>query len=352
MTPFLSGILEDTGWEGLFSFAKKQSLLAVIWDDVQDSYELYGGIPVQILKQWVTMVGKIEDRNKLTDEVATRVSKRFAQDGFSSLILKGQGLCHYYPDALHRQSGDIDIWVWKTEGDTSLSYRRKNIVRYIRGIKPDTKACYHHIEFNRIQEIDVEVHFTPTWMYSPHCNRLLQKYFQSIITDYSSPITGQLPLPTDQFNLIFLMIHIYRHVFDEGIGLRQMMDYDLVLRHSNAGDRSAAIDMLNRLEVGKFVGAVMYVLHKVFNTPESVFLCNQNEKEGEWLFRQIMDGGNFGRYKSKEGRGTNDGHSTHFHNFMNRIRRSGQLLFHYPEESLCAIPWRIWHWIWRSTINV
>ena len=35
----------------------------------------------------------------------------------------------------------------------------------------------------------------------------------------------RIACPTRDFNAVFLLIHIYRHFFDEGIGLRQLMDY-------------------------------------------------------------------------------------------------------------------------------
>lgn len=356
MTPFLSNILEQKGWEGLFQFAKKQSLVGVIWDNIQDSMDLYGGIPKQILKQWVTMVGKIEERNKLTDEVAMRTSERFAKDRFDSIILKGQGLCHYYPTPLHRQPGDVDIWIWPEDTNYTLTQRQDTIVSYIRNIKPDARICYHHIEFKKIQDTEVEVHFTPSWMYTPRKNKILQEYFQEVINRQSSAFhkvqvqaawNNQLPIPTDDFNLIFILIHIFRHVFDEGIGLRQMMDYDMVLRHSSSHDRVSAICMLELLRLTKFTRAVMYVLHEVFGTDESVLLCSPDTKEGKWLLKLIMEGGNFGLHKKLEKYKRNDGHSTHLNNFINRIRRSSQLVFHYPEEAFWTIPWRIWHWHWR-----
>lgn len=344
MTPFISEIIKKDGWDGLFSFAQKQSLIGVIWDEVQDSF---GSIPKDLLRRWAALVWKIEGQNKLTNELTKKVAERFALDGYSCLILKGQGLCHYFPVSLHRQTGDIDIWIWKREQNCTLSNRQDSIVSYIRVYKSDAKISYHHIEFKRIEGIDVEVHFTPSWMYSPRKNKILQHYFQNEITNYSPQINYPFPIPTDEFNLTYILIHIYRHIFDEGITLRQMMDYDMILRRSCSKDKASAISILNKLGLLKFVGAVMYVLHKVFDTKVSILMCKPNEKEGEWLYRQIIAYGDLSIDKEQRKKYINDGHSTHICNFTNRIRRSFQLLFHYPEESFWAIPWRLWHWWWR-----
>ena len=36
---------------------------------------------------------------------------------------------------------------------------------------------------------------------------------------------GQISVPTIEFNMIFQLIHIMRHFFHDGMGLRQLVDY-------------------------------------------------------------------------------------------------------------------------------
>ena len=40
----------------------------------------------------------------------------------------------------------------------------------------------------------------------------------------------QVAVPTLQFNALYQLLHIYKHIFEEGIGLRQMMDYYYLLK--------------------------------------------------------------------------------------------------------------------------
>lgn len=346
MTPLIHNILTQEGWEGLFQFAKKQSLVGVVWDEVQNDLDKFGGIPPHILKPWVTIVGKIEDKNRLINEVAWRISERFSEDSFASMILKGQGLAQYYPTPLHRQSGDIDIWLW-TE-DACLFRRIDKIVGYVRKVVPKARICYHHVEFKKIQNTEIEVHFTPSWMYSPKRNKYLQDYFNNIIRNFGSvkPKEGEFNVPSDEFNLVFILLHIFRHIFDEGIGLRQMMDYDMVLRKSTAEDKASAMKHIKALGLSKFTGAVMYVLREAFGTQEDVLLPVLDEREGLWLYSQIMEGGNFGHFKPGKAN-RKETKASHIKNFAVRIRRSAELMTHYPEEALWAVPWRIWHWGWR-----
>lgn len=348
MTALIRDILSNDGWDELFRFAKRHSILGVVWDEVQDSLTDFGGIPPFTLRQWLTLVGKIEENNKLIDEIAWRISCRFAEDGLPSMILKGQGLARYYPIPHHRQPGDIDIWIWLDQAGLSLSRRRDTITEYVRKIDPNTRTCYHHTSFKRIQGKVIEVHFTPSWMYSPRKNRYLQKYFDIYLLTVSKerPQSGRFRVPSEEFNLVFILIHLYRHVFDEGIGLRQMMDYDMVLRHSSAEDKTTAMRHIRALGLARFAGAVMYVLTEVFGTEPRLLPCEPDEKEGRWLYRQIMEGGNFGRHRPASSR-KKSATTAHLHNLGQRVLRSAELLTHYGEEASWAIPWRIWHWVWR-----
>lgn len=40
---------------------------------------------------------------------------------------------------------------------------------------------------------------------------------------------GEITVPTLSFNVIYILSHLYRHVFTEGIGLRQLLDYYFVI---------------------------------------------------------------------------------------------------------------------------
>ena len=74
---------------------------------------------------------------------------------------------------------------------------------------------------------------------------------------------GEITVPTMSFNVIYILSHLYRHVFTEGIGLRQLIDYYFVLVKSEerrVKNLTALQRELKHLGLWKFAGAVMYVL--------------------------------------------------------------------------------------------
>ena len=50
----------------------------------------------------------------------------------------------------------------------------------------------------------------------------------------------------------------------------------------------------------KFTSAVMYVLHEVFAMPTHYYIYEPNEVEGRKLLAEMMQGGNFGQYDTRD----------------------------------------------------
>ena len=130
-----------------------------------------------------------------------------------------------YPNPYSRTPGDIDIWV---EGED------KRVISFVRSISPHEKACYHHIEFPSYKGVEVEVHYRPSFLLCFWHNRKLQKYYERVKEEQFSHRVmlgeqGEIAIPMVEFNLIFQLTHIFSHLMNEGIGLRQLVDYYYVL---------------------------------------------------------------------------------------------------------------------------
>ena len=92
--------------------------------------------------------------------------------------------------------------------------------------------------------------------------------------------------------------------------------------------------MVKEFGLGKFLGAMMWLMKEICGMPESDLLCPPVVKEGKFLLSEIMAGGNFGKYRNDDLQ-------------RNTLARKRALLPHYPSEVLWMIPWKIWHKCWR-----
>ena len=217
--------LKEVDWQELYAIAKKQCLVGVLFDGIKKLPAEYVGMKKELLLQWMAESQMLEKANVRLNYAAIQVSEWFRKKGFRTCILKGQGNALMYPNPYSRTPGDIDIWV---EGGD------KRVISFVRSISPHEKACYHHIEFPSYKGVEVEVHYRPSFLLCFWHNRKLQKYYERVKEEQFSHRVmlaeqGEIAIPTVEFNLIFQLTHIFSHLMNEGIGLRQLVDYYYVL---------------------------------------------------------------------------------------------------------------------------
>ena len=217
--------LKEADWKELYAIAKKQCLVGVLFDGIKKLPAEYVGMKKELLLQWMAESQMLEKADVRLNDAAIHVSEWFRKKGFRTCILKGQGNALMYPNPYSRTPGDIDIWV---EGGD------KRVISFVRSISPHEKACYHHIEFPSYKGVEVEVHYRPSFLLCFWHNRKLQKYYERVKEEqFSHQVMlgeqGEIAIPTAEFNLIFQLTHIFSHLMNEGIGLRQLVDYYYVL---------------------------------------------------------------------------------------------------------------------------
>ena len=221
----IPGSLKEADWKELYAIAQKQCLVGVLFDGIKKLPAEHVGMEKELLLQWMAESQMLEKANVRLNDAAIQVSEWFRKKGFRTCILKGQGNALMYPNPYSRTPGDIDIWV---EGGD------KRVISFVRSISPHEKACYHHIEFPSYKGVEVEVHYRPSFLLCFWHNRKLQKYYERVKEEQFSHRVmlgeqGEIAIPTAEFNLIFQLTHIFSHLMNEGIGLRQLVDYYYVL---------------------------------------------------------------------------------------------------------------------------
>ena len=216
--------LKEADWKELYAIAKKQALLGVLFYGIQRLPKQLA--PEQkLLMQWMVMAEQIRKQNIRLFQDSVKVCQNFENEGFANCILKGQGNALLYPDPYMRTPGDIDIY---------LSGGRRKIMKYVDQVCPNQVMRYHHVDFP-VMKTAIEVHFTPSYMFCPIHNRRMQKWFEEVLGEQCNHRVslpdgyGEIHVPQVSFNVIYILSHLYRHIFTEGIGLRQLLDYYYVV---------------------------------------------------------------------------------------------------------------------------
>ena len=300
----VSGCLSKTPtneeWKTLYNIAKKQSLVGVCFAGAQQLPEDMR--PPEILKlTWLGMAAKIQQRNEVVNQRCVELQKMLSKDGIPNCVLKGQGLAKLYSRHICnlRQSGDIDVWC---DGDRERIYKYSmDKLGEISGVN------YHHIHFPVFKDTEVEMHIYPSFLSSPLRNKRLQEFCKLYAPKDCK--TDEISTPPLAFNLVFIMLHCYRHLSGHGVGLRQVMDYYFVLKSRNntstgsaqavnddANDnwKSETMEWVKRIGMSRFAPALMWVMKEVFGMDDEYLLCEPNEKDGRFLLSEIMQTGNMG----------------------------------------------------------
>ena len=331
----------DIEWKSLYEMACKQSLAGVLLDGVNRQIEIgnCSKPPMNVLYEWIGLQQHTVAHNKLQNQRTKELCELFKEHGYRSCVLKGQGTALYYDHPEYRQCGDIDIWV---DGD------RDEILRFAKS------KNYHvghidikHSDIDFFKDVPVEVHFLPSWMYNPSTNKKLQKFFEEKSEKQFGNNDAKVGFThtTVDFDLVFSIVHIYRHIFSEGIGLRQLMDYYYILQNSSANQRKDAFAVLRSLKMSSFVGGIMWILKVCFGMKEEYLLCTVNKRHGEYLLSEIITAGNFGHYDDRMKRIDKD---KKFKRGLVQLKRNLRFVSYYPSEVLWSPFWKLWHWGWRK----
>ena len=401
----MSRVAASMNWQMLYSFASKQALLGLCFEGIERLGKEYpdelrlNPIGRELLMTWMGKAQQIRRQNMKVNAVASKLFSMLREDGLRCCILKGQGNALMYPNAYSRNPGDIDVWIHASR-ERIMEYAQKRFE-----LGDDIRL--QHLKTS-LDGVPVELHFFPCSMNNPIYHARLQKWFRRNADLQCSNVVslpdgiGEIAIPTTAFNVVYQLTHLYHHFFDEGIGMRQIIDYYYVvddfwkvkesfsqpsrpslpkegstafpkplspqgtedvtalrcsepLRSKDGGaskpspyfagwDRLGYACELKHLGLWKFAGAVMYVLHEALGLSEEKMIAPMDEKRGKLLLAEILNGGNFGQHFTKYGHFTQQGMAKKY--FL-KIWRNMHFVRFYPAEALSEPIFRTWHFFWR-----
>lgn len=343
-------------WGKLYAMAKKQSLVGVCFAGVRKLVEQRHEPPEMTYLTWMGMAAKIQQRNEVVNRQCVDLQKRLAGEGIGSCVLKGQGVGILYKVSngsneikkvsegsdlsLLRQSGDIDLYV-----DCGM----ERALEYVQKVAPTNEVNHKHVQLHCFEDTEVELHYIPAELHCPWQNHHLQAFFAEWnAKERVSLASGQeIMVPCQEFQVVHLLTHAYRHLFGAGIGLRQVMDLYFVLKTLSTsplkGESVAAIkNVVHDAGMDRFASAMMWVLNKVFGLGMIGVPWVANPRDGEFLLSEIMMAGNFGHYDERiDKKG-----ESRWGRFWRVTKQNFRLWRFSPWEVICTPLWRIWHFVW------
>ena len=337
-------------WKALYELAKKQSLIGVCFAGVQKLQTQRQEPPEMTYLTWMGMAAKIQQRNEVVSRQCVELQGQLAADGVRSCVLKGQGVGALYRVhenendnnknssdlSMLRQSGDIDVWV-DTDEEGALRWVKK----YQRVLDFD----YKHVHLDVLEGTSVEVHYRPSTSRVPWYMKRVDHFTRekACWTNAVALGDGMVNVPSLEFNLVFILQHIFGHLFAEEMTLKQYLDYYFVLKqaHVEGADVQEAYRWMQRMGMGSFARATMWLLREVFGMPEEWMICEADADEGRFLLDRVM---------AKEQKAKSGEHGSvrwHLSVFWAQQSKNLHLLTHYPLEVLFSPIWLARHFFWK-----
>lgn len=355
----LSRMPTTAEWQWIFDEAQRQAVAGVFACGIERLPKEQQP-PQTILLQWIGATLQIEQRNALTTTVCGELVSRMEKDGLRCCVLKGQTNHRYYPSQMsnRRSCGDVDVWVCPMSDVRRKKDDVKRTLEYVDAHWERTGLCWLHCNFTDKSGVPVEVHFHPSFFSRPKYNKRFQKHFADIEKCVERvKIDGvEIPAMRVEMDVIYQMNHIYRHLIDEGVGLRQVVDYYWLLRSFCSKHESSLIDqklVVNRtigyLGMKRFAGALMYVLRELIGLQEEYLLCEPSDKDGKFLMEEILMSGNFGHGDPRMRDLAQGGYmKRRMSQAWRRFKRNMRFLTSYPGEVIWEPVVRVQHFAWKK----
>lgn len=285
-------------WQEVYTLATQQSMLGIVFDGVSLLPEGQQP-PKALLIKWMGIVAHLEQKNELLNQRAVDLAKLYASVDIPMLLMKGQGVALNYPNPKHRACGDIDVFLGEE------FYKKANSLLLNDGGVIYPGLNYKHSTFTW-RDVCIENHRVMLSFGHKRRNREYQKRILAWFPEQSASVVingmaiGVAPV---SFNAVYLLHHAMFHLYIDGLGLRQPMDWLLFLKQHRAEIDSLQLDRdLHRYDLFRFAQAVVYigVTYLGFSPEELPVSMPGTSKWGELLLNEILLSGNFGHHDARK----------------------------------------------------
>lgn len=257
-------------------FADKHNLTTMLYPTLK-----YCEYPEDKLSQLAKKAEQISFYQIKTDALAQKLSEQFTSAEIPHTILKGVEFQKYYPSKLIRKTSDIDFYInseYKEKSEriiTSLGFEfakcEENSVNFKK------KPCYY---------IELHTDFTAE-------NKIYADVLNEILSDCTTE-NGYRQSLTDTANLLYAVLHLYKHFVNSGAGVKMLLDIYLIQKSPNI-DSKRINKIIKKLELEKFFSAVNSISKYLFDGEKInddlksavVFILNSGTFGSDAFYHQI-----------------------------------------------------------------
>ncbi len=326
---------EAIDWERVVELARQQTVVGVVGEAMSQLSR--GVMPRPLYLKVLREVVDIEEENKRMNAMLPVLFRTLDQLQVRSWLLKGQGVAQNYENPLRRQSGDIDVFF------PDLADYEKARTDFLNHLKQEN--VHNDNDFTKTLEFDhhdiyIELHGRIVAEVNRRSDRKFPTFLEECKNLASEKWSGA-QLPPLRFDAVFVFMHMVRHYFGGGIGLRQVSDWMRLLHAKKESIDATQLEAdLKETGLYKLWQAFGCMAVEQLGCPvESMpFYNNKYSKYGKRLLRYILESGNFGYYDERTKSDSRYYIVRRFVAFCGHLQMKLRNLMMFPMESVYGIP--------------
>lgn len=240
--------LTSDEWRALYRVCVVQGVTVVVFDFVK-TLPKSEAPELALLMEWLSAATAVEQTMRRMQITAEEFAEEMEKREIPMVVLKGLAFAQYYKNPLHRECGDLDCYMMgkKEAGDLAALE--------LGGRMEEAGYKHSHLQY---KGLTIENHRFFTDFDNTRRGILTERLLGELIREEQTPMGGsKLLCPSANFNALFLLKHAQGHFIDEGIRMRHVLDWALLLKQVQDGiDWPRLLEMLERTRTARFAGVM------------------------------------------------------------------------------------------------
>lgn len=289
-------VLQNLDINAIYDVAQGQAVLGLALDGLEKlSFSLPNKENKNLLFKWIGMREMTRQQNILHRKALIRIHDLLKSKGIPVVFMKGVTAAQRYPQPLQRAVGDIDFVVSRDDFKRTMK-----ALEEIADV--DYNLVHEHHGMAHIGDITIEPHYkVHNYQYEAN-DKAMQEIFDYVFPNklrYVDIDDEQIPMFPPTMESVFLVSHMVNHAYEEGLGLRQVIDYRQMLqKDGDEIDWALHTEYLQRMHMSRAFHIFTRICEQYLGLPTGICDLHYSSSEirfADKMMEDIMNVGNFGR---------------------------------------------------------
>lgn len=296
-------------WAALYDLAASQTIHGLFVDgahqfissvDLGERFSLFNLPDEDMVMDWGSAQMLLQRRNILMGKALRKMTDILKEAQIHFVVVKGQVCGNRWPEPLHRVPGDIDLMIMPEDHTQAQQVFERMGAEKVKG------AEFKHATY-ALGDISWELHF----MLHRFGQSRLQSCFDSWVhQSLYAPMAGtivysddkskstEVPVLAPEMEVVHLLLHFVHHVIHEGCGMRQLIDFALVLHRGLPKlNQNLLLSRIHILQLDRAFRTMVYLAEQVVGMPRCKLFPSFSASEiclAKRIEKRMMTDGNFG----------------------------------------------------------